>query len=222
MTLHDYIRPGGENRKMEIAMKLHKKMMRWKSGTVVDGKIQDEVDLSLDDPIWKKYRTQTLYNINRYRMGSCWDFVNYQHHVFMEWEIPDESYMFLITFGGPNQLTTHTFSIITLNSQKYWFECSWKDEAGIIPVNGFQDVVKKLVDYYDPRGRRSYDVYRYDPTGLDRYLTDGKFYDRVSSGELVLQVKREEDEGESSGLYHPLRRDEGPVNTDWIAERFRL
>lgn len=222
MLLEDYLKPGGKNRKMELLMKLHRQMMRWQNGTVIDGEIQDESDLSLDDPIWKRYRTRTLYEIRRSRKGDCWDFVNYQHKKFSEWEIPDESYMFLIDLGGTSNIVSHTFSIIILDDKKYWFECVWKEEAGIIPVNSFLDVVTKLAYYYDARGRRNYLIYRYNPEGMDRYLTDEKFYSRVSGQELVLEKKRENFNEESTGVYHTLYRDGKSIDTNWISERFRV
>lgn len=222
MLLTDYIKPGGENKKMELVMKLHKQMMRWKTGTVIDGELQDEADLSLDDPIWKRFRTQTIYSIHRYKQGSCWDFVNYQHYMFTKWEIEDESYMFIIDIGPPGQVITHTFSIIHLNNTKYWFECSWKEEAGIVPINSFLDVIVKLAHYYDSRSIRNYRVYRYDPEGLDRYLTDEKFYARVSGQELVLEKIRENYDEESTGLYHSVYRSGKSDDTDWFAERFRF
>lgn len=222
MILEDYIRHGGENIKMERVMKLHKQMMRWENGTVINGELIDESELSLDNPIWKSYRTQTLYRIRRDGQGSCWDFVNYQHSRFVEWKIPDESYMFIVDLGYPGEMISHSFSIILINGQKYWFEASWKDEAGINPVASFLDVVAKLADHYDSRGNRSYVVYRYNPEGLDRYLTDEKFYSRVSSGELVLEKRRESYHEKSTSIHHSFYRDGESLDPDWISERFRL
>ena len=75
---------------------------------------------------WSKYKTQPIYVMHKYRAGICWDFVNYQHNVFKKNEYPDESYMFVMERNNdPNDIVTHTFSIVDVCGKKYWFESSW-------------------------------------------------------------------------------------------------
>lgn len=57
---------------------LNKKLNSFNYGVLVDGKIYK----NLDNVPWNKYKTLTIEEMDKYKVGICWDFVNYQHEKF--------------------------------------------------------------------------------------------------------------------------------------------
>lgn len=148
----------------------------WKYGVLIDGKVETDPD-KVD---WSHYKTIPIDDMKRHHAGICWDFVNYQHHFFKENGYPDESHLFVMQKSDdPNDIVTHTFSTVTIDNQKYWFESSWFKHQGVHPVSSYKDVVDKLVKEYGDTNSQ-YDVYEYNPDGMDQSLSNGEFFKRAT------------------------------------------
>lgn len=150
--------------------KFNKELNKWKYGVLVNGKIytkSSEID-------WANYKTIPIKDIEKYHVGICWDFVNYQHYYFKKNNIEDESYMIVMGMSdnNPNDIATHTFSIIKIDGKKYWFESSWFKNQGVHEVKSWKDVVEKFKESYDEGKNKNYDVYKYNPEGLDSHLSE--------------------------------------------------
>ena len=157
----------------------NRELNKWKYGVLVNGKVY--TDSSKID--WSKYKTIPLKDIEKYHVGICWDFVNYQHYYFKKNKIKDESYMVVLQLSdNPDDIGTHTFSIFNYDGKKYWFESSWMSHQGIKEVNSWKDVVEEWVNCYDKTKSKSkpYSVYKYNPDGLDNNVDNGKFFDKVT------------------------------------------
>lgn len=154
--------------------KFNKELNKWKYGILINGKIYtkcSEID-------WSKYKTIRISDIEKYHVGICWDFVNYQHYYFKKNNIKDESYFFVMQQSeDENDIVTHTFSIFTIANKKYWFESSWFGHQGVKEISSFKDVVLKLVEKY---GDHAYSVYKYNPDGLDNNISNGDFFKRTT------------------------------------------
>lgn len=81
--------------------------------------------------------------------------------------------------NNPNDIVTHTFSIIDIGGKKYWFESSWVKYQGVHEVNSYKDVVNVLRKEFGEDN--SYDVYEYNPDGLDKNLTNREFFERTTN-----------------------------------------
>ena len=155
---------------------LNSDLNNWKYGVLIDSKIETDPD-KVD---WSKYKTIPIDDIKKNHVGICWDFVNYQHHIFKENGYPDESHLFVMQKNeDPNDIVTHTFSIVTIDNQKYWFESSWFKHQGVHPISSYKDVINELVKEYGDANSQ-YDVYEYNPDGMDRGLTNGEFFKRAT------------------------------------------
>lgn len=158
------------------ANELMEELDKWDYGPVVNGK-----KVNVENFNWgKDYRTQPIEELKKTKCGVCWDFVNYQHHVFKENKIPDSSFMFIMD-RGKEGVITHTWSQIELNDGKYWFENSFFKKRGLHKIKSEKDVISELRKHYDPSEKLKYDVYQYNPDGLDRGLTDKEYFDRVTN-----------------------------------------
>ena len=88
----------------------------WKYGVMINDKI-------ITDPKkinWKKYKTIPIDIIEKYHVGVCYDFVNYQHYIFNKKNINHDSYLF-IGRNNNGEYITHTFNIINRKSDNLYF-----------------------------------------------------------------------------------------------------
>lgn len=158
--------------------KYNKELNKWDYGVLVNGKVytkSSEID-------WSKYKTIPIPSIEKYHVGICWDFVNYQHKWFKENKIKDESFFFVMQVSKrEDDIVTHTFSIIDFDGKKYWFESSWFGHQGVKEVRSYKDVVEELVKKYDKtKGLNPYSVFKYNPDGLDNNISNGDFFKRAT------------------------------------------
>lgn len=144
-------------------------------GVEINGKRY--TDLSQVD--WTKYRTMPVNEFAKKKIGTCWDFVNYQHHICKTNGYPDKSYMIVARRSKePDDILTHTFTVVNIGGKNYWIESArWKDR-GVHEINSYKDVVEKLKK--DDFGKADYDLYEYDPEGMDKGLTDKQYFNRAT------------------------------------------
>lgn len=148
---------------------------KWKYGVLINGKVEtDSRKIN-----WAKYKTIPINDVEKHHAGVCWDFVNYQHSVFKKNGYPDESHLFVMQRSNdPNDIVTHTFSTVDIGGKKYWFESSWFKHQGVHEVKSYKDVIKVLTAEYGENN--AYDVYKYNPDGLDNNLTNGEFFKKAT------------------------------------------
>lgn len=155
---------------------LNYELNQWKYGVIINGKVitnSSKVD-------WSNYKTHPIDIMHKYKAGICWDFVNYQHNVFKKNGYPDESYIFIMERNNnPNDIVTHTFSIVNIGDKKCWFESSWFKHQGVHEINSYKDVIDILRKEYGVNNR--YDIYKYDPDGLDKSLSNSEFFKRTTN-----------------------------------------
>lgn len=164
----------GDKDPLRQVSELNSDMNKWEYGVLINGKkITDPNQIN-----WKDYKTTPIENVKKYKVGVCWDFVNYQHSIFKKEGIKDKSYFFVMERNNnPNDLITHTFSIVDLKNGKYWYESAWMKHQGINKVSSFEDVINVLLKDY---GTNSYEVYEYNPEGLDQNLSNSDFFKRAT------------------------------------------
>lgn len=105
-------------------------------GMVIDGEaITDENRMN-----WNKYRSLSVEEFEKHRVGCCWDYAMYEHYWFDKNNIPHK--LFYIE-GGQIQ-ETHTFLVYQNKGKHILFEASWKIKSGIYEFNNEEE----LLDYY--------------------------------------------------------------------------
>lgn len=175
-----------DERKIARLNSLSKAMDSFEYGTIIDGKRYGEDDLDKVD--WNKYKTLPVEIVAKEKIGNCWDFVNYQHSELDKAKIPNKSYLFMMARSDdPDDVVTHTFTIAKIDGQQKWLESAMWPKRGVHDVNGPEDVLNELTDVY---GKNNYDLYEYDPAGMDKGLSGNEFIDRATSTDPLLQYKK--------------------------------
>ena len=149
----------------------------WDYGVLIKDIVYTDPDL-ID---WKKYRTIPIDKIEKYQVGVCYDFVNFQTYIFNKSSIKNRCYLF-IGVDNKNETITHTFNILYLPDGLYWFESGWLHYQGIRKINNYNDVIEKIKKYYHCK---HYDVYTYNTNGLDKDLTAKEYLHRIYNQTLV-------------------------------------
>ena len=97
---------------LKMVKDFNKDLNKWKYGVLVNGKVitkSSEID-------WDNYRTIKISDIEKYHVGICWDFVNYQSYWFNKNHIDNRAYFFVMSRNESNtDIVTHTFNIININ-----------------------------------------------------------------------------------------------------------
>ena len=149
----------------------NKSLNSWNYGVLIGNKIvTDEKFIN-----WNNYKTIPLNKIEKYHVGICWDFVNYEHFWLNKNRIQHNSYFFVMSRNDDNtDIVTHTFIVVTIGSSLYWIESSWLKYQGVHKISSVSDVVKILRKNYGMN--HDYDLFTYNPTGLDQNLSNQDFF----------------------------------------------
>lgn len=156
----------------------------WEYGVLYNGKRIGEDELSNFD--WgKDYRTIPIRTLEKEKIGTCWDYVNYQHDKLDGMGIKNDSYLLFIQ-RNPDKAedsVTHTFTVFEPgDGKKYWLESAAWPKRGVHEISGVEDVVKEMNDLYGNKGF-GYSLFKYDPKGTDKGLTGDEFVERATVDE---------------------------------------
>lgn len=171
---------------MSILQHLSKTVDSFEYGTIIDGKRYGENDLAEVD--WSKYKTLPIQTIKKEKIGNCWDMVNYQHYVLDKAGIPNKNYMFVMQRSNEaDDVVTHTFTIAEIDGSHKWIESAMWKKRGIHDVTGPKDVSSQLAAVY---GKGNYDLFEFNPDGMDKGLTDQEYFNRATAGDPIYQRKQ--------------------------------
>lgn len=178
------IKPNIEYQKKKVS-ELSKEMdTKWDYGVLHKGK--HVLDTSEFD--WEKdYRTTPIKTLEKEKCGTCWDFVNYQHHKLNEAGIKNDAYLLVMDLSSkeePNRIVTHTFSTFELDGKNYWLESAMWSKRGVHEIKDYRQAVGEVVSNYTKK-KKPYSVYKYNPDGMDKNLTDKEFFEKATE-DLVL------------------------------------
>lgn len=159
------------NAKMNTVKEFHKRMRSMKYGFIVNNKI---VNSGYD-----KYRTIPLPLIEKFNVGICWDFVNYQQDFFNRNGISSTAYFFIAKNEvNDGKMVTHTFNVLSIDGKTYWFEAAFKKHSGIYEIKSYNDVIKVLLEEYGDK-YDEYIVSTYNTKGMDLNLTSEQFINKA-------------------------------------------
>lgn len=141
-------------------------------GLIINGKWDPNRNTTSED--WDKYQiVQSPKEIERSKVGVCWDYVSYEAWYFTK-NFPDVSYKtYYLQFFDNKDDPTHTILTFTLNGKHYLFENSFRDYAGIYEAKSEDDIINFVLKIMsDHKGdmlkRCGYDVWEYN--ALDNTL----------------------------------------------------
>ena len=103
----------------------------WIYGVIHNGK---RINTEQEDFDWNNYRTIPVKTLEKEKIGTCWDFVNYQHKKLDELGVKNDSYLLMMdlrTKDDPDRIVTHTFTTFEPGGKNYWLESACYPKRGI-------------------------------------------------------------------------------------------
>lgn len=200
--------------KLKNVYSLNKLMnSEWEYGVLHNGKHIGEDRLGDFD--WgKDYRTIPVKTLEKEKIGTCWDYVNYQHDKLDGMGIKNDSYLLFIQ-RNPDKAedaVTHTFTVFEPGDGKqYWLESAAWPKRGVHEISGVEDVVKEMNDLYGNK-EFGYSLFKYNPKGTDKGLTGDEFIEKATVDENYVMDKP----GKYSHLAH-----HGILGQKWGVRRFQ-
>lgn len=168
----------GLRSKKKQALELSKEMDSWDYGVIQNGK-RYFYDNDMSNVNWSKYRTTPVNELKKKRIGTCWDFTNYEYSVLKKQNQNPKAYMVVLQKSDkPDDVVTHTFVTYGNGQKKYWLESAWWKHHGINEIGSIKDVGKKFEEQYG--SDKPYSIFEYDPTGIDNGLNDQEYFDRAT------------------------------------------
>lgn len=184
-------------------------------GVIIDGVRYDE-DMSKVD--WDKYRTMPVERFAKEKIGVCWDFVNYQSYICNKNGIPNKNYMAVCQRSDdPSDILTHTFTVVNIEGKQYWIESAWYKKKGVHEINSPKDVfdvIKKNEDSYSDHPLDC-DFYEYDPTGMDKNLTNNEYFDRATENLVYTTAVKH-----SALMHYNIGEGYGPTKTAYASKYY--
>lgn len=143
-------------------------------------------DFSIID-FGKDYRTLTIQEFEKYKVGVCWDFANYEYYWFRKHNYQCKAYFCQLDNG--KDCPTHTFIVFKLKGDPnyYHFESSWGSQQGIHSYKSMDDLYKsinkKMIDEY---GKAPFCIYEYEPGPKYEHLSPIDYMTNIGNkGKIV-------------------------------------
>lgn len=92
----------------------------------------------------KYYKSLTPKELDKYKMGVCWDFTHY----YCDWAKKNnlEYYAVLFVYQYKNDTKTHSFPIIKLDNKYYILESAWGKMKGVYEKNSLDEAINFYLD----------------------------------------------------------------------------
>ena len=160
---------------------LNKTLNDYEYGMVVNGRPVH--DLTAVKP--EEYMTIPAAEFEHYKLGTCWDFVNYEAEALRKMGITYKCYFAIMGEEGRKVTPTHTF--ITFKDKDgnvFWFESSWGGNKGVRSYSDEKALLEDFVSRFTKRRSkwREVDIYEYRP---------GSKYVNISSADFINKITTE-------------------------------
>ena len=135
------------------------------------------------------YILQTPKEIEKSKVGVCWDQVELERYYFKgnDWNIKT----YFIVHNDNDKCPTHTFLTFEKNNKYYWFEHSWEICRGIHEYKSEKelllDVKQKFIKYELNNNyvKNNLYIYRYDKPKY--HITTQEFYNHATQDIILLK-----------------------------------
>ena len=143
-------------------------------GIMINGKVYTGKNID-----WRKYKTISPKDFEKYFAGTCWDYAEYEAKQFEEVfgfkhtlnDLKEKEYsMYYMQIEDNNMCPSHTWIVYKLNGKIYLFESSWMKYQGITEYNTEDEMVK---DYIKKHRKESHD--KENPIIVTKYKPNEKF-----------------------------------------------
>jgi len=132
------------------------------------------------------YRLQDAGEVEKSRIGVCWDQVEFERRYFEENGIAHGTYS--LTYYTDAKCPNHTFLIFEQGGKWHWFEHSWEENRGIREYASKNELLKDVVCKFIPTVANFSDpsslcLYRYAKPPKSLGVLD--FYKWFEGGEQI-------------------------------------
>lgn len=160
---------------------LNKTLNDYEYGMVINGRPVH--DLTAVKP--EEYMTIPAAEFDHHKLGTCWDFTNYEAEALRKMGITYKCYFAIMGEEGRKVTPTHTF--LTFKDKEgniYWFESSWGGNKGVRSYPNEKDLLNDFVTRFTKRRSkwREVDIYEYRP---------GSKYVNISSADFINKITTE-------------------------------
>ena len=126
---------------LENVNNLYKKMQGFEYGWI------DETGYKYVNKIVKNkfitdYYLQNPKDLDKTKIGICWDQVEYERVHFNKYNIPFKT--IFIIYNDGIKFPNHTFLIFKFNKKYYWFENTYSDAKGILEYNSLSECLEHV------------------------------------------------------------------------------
>ena len=177
-------------------------------GLRINGIYDPDRNTTADD--WDRYyQYQRPHDFNKSKVGTCWDYVGYESWYFSRNFQNVQYNTYCIIFRDGITDPSHTFLIFQLNGNYYYFESSYKKNAGIYVGQNenelIEHVISMMVEHYPSPGVNPEEVIRSGKCKVYQYnANDPRFY-KIKGAEQYLSFIEKNGE-EVSIQYKPNKK----------------
>lgn len=177
-------------------------------GLRINGIYDPDRNTTADD--WDRYyQYQRPHDFNKSKVGTCWDYVGYESWYFSRNFQNVQYNTYCIIFRDGITDPSHTFLIFQLNGNYYYFESSFKKNAGIYVGQNenelIEHVISMMVEHYPSPGVNPEEVIRSGKCKVYQYnANDPRFY-KIKGAEQYLSFIEKNGE-EVSIQYKPNKK----------------
>lgn len=173
--VYEYQKSKSNNNDKELMIEAFNKELNTADyGILINGKVYTGKNID-----WRKYKTISPKDFEKYFAGTCWDFAEYEAKQFEEVfgfkhtlnDLKEKEYsMYYMQIEDNNMCPSHTWIVYKLNGKIYLFESSWMKYQGITEYNTEEEMVK---DYIKKHRKESHD--KGNPIIVTKYKPNEKF-----------------------------------------------
>ena len=177
-------------------------------GLRINGIYDPDRNTTADD--WDRYyQYQSPYVFNKSKVGTCWDYVGYESWYFSRNFQNVQYNTYCIIFRDGITDPSHTFLIFQLNGKYYYFESSYKKNAGIYVGQNenelIEHVISMMIEHYPSPGVNPEEVIKSGKCKVYQYnANDPRFY-KIKGAEQYLSFIEKNGE-EVSIQYKPNKK----------------
>lgn len=205
----DYITEAGVTpAKLEKIKEFNKELNGYDYGVVVKNKPIH--DLSSVDT--QQYYTISADTFAHHKIGTCWDYVNYEADWFRKNSITYKCYFAIMGESGKRVTPTHTFLTFKDKEGKvYWFESSWGGNQGVREYKGEKELLDDFIDRFTKRRSKwqEVDIYEYRPSGTFVNLNSMDFINKITTeNKMIKQIFNKNNPVKESVVSEALSRND--------------
>lgn len=173
--VYEYQKSKSNNNDKELTIEeFNKRLNDADYGILINGKVYTGKNID-----WRKYKTISPKDFEKYFAGTCWDYAEYEAKQFEEVfgfkhtlnDLKEKEYsMYYMQIEDNNMCPSHTWIVYKLNGKIYLFESSWMKYQGITEYNTEEEMVK---DYIKKHRKESHD--KVNPIIVTKYKPNEKF-----------------------------------------------